>query len=390
MNRCPRYTSPGTGPYDTAHGASIAPGAWNASLAARADAPYAAIGSSPSRSPSSRSPTSSIVFPRASSPAQKLPLTMWLTSSRTSQPSHGVFSCHWSSAMPATYFRVCCKARSCRSGRSNAMFLPLEQAAGRRRDTPPAQPVHEDPRAPVDGARPEPRQRRLVDGRRVPDVRLELVGGIVLGFGAHERVARHLGYAGGGRNGETRRIAAHDGGDPRAEPEVVVVAVEDDAVGLVPAVGKLGERTAPGRAQRCRHAERIALLGRRVADPDGDRPSEHPVGDDLPLLPGELLGVAHAPQVIRRRDERRHRDGPGPGARPTSSMPTTVRSPARQHFRSSRRVGGRGRTAGGAPVSAPGTGGAEAEATMAGSYQAGPRQTRNPLSALVRCLLRSR
>jgi hypothetical protein len=37
MNRCPRYTSPGTGPYDTAHGACIAPGAWNASLAARAD-----------------------------------------------------------------------------------------------------------------------------------------------------------------------------------------------------------------------------------------------------------------------------------------------------------------------------------------------------------------
>ena len=26
MNRCPQYTEPGTGPYDTAHGRSIASG----------------------------------------------------------------------------------------------------------------------------------------------------------------------------------------------------------------------------------------------------------------------------------------------------------------------------------------------------------------------------
>ena len=33
MNRCPQYTDPGTGPYDTAHGASIAPGARNTAAA---------------------------------------------------------------------------------------------------------------------------------------------------------------------------------------------------------------------------------------------------------------------------------------------------------------------------------------------------------------------
>ena len=35
--RCPAYTDPGTGPYDTAHGASRAPGASNAAAAASAD-----------------------------------------------------------------------------------------------------------------------------------------------------------------------------------------------------------------------------------------------------------------------------------------------------------------------------------------------------------------
>src|SRR5437660_41478 len=251
MNRCPRYTSPGTGPYDTAQGASIAPGAWNASLAARADSSYAAVGSSPSMSPSRRSPTSSIVFPRASSAAQKFPLTMWSTSSRTSQPSHGDALVHWSPPTPATYRRVPASARSWRPGKSDAMFAPCsEQTSGRRRHTPPAQPVHEDPRASVDRARPVPRQRRLVDRRRVPDVRLEVIRRVVLGFLPHERVARDLRDTRRRRHRKRRRVASNDGRDARTQCQVVVVAVEDDAIGLVPECGELPERAAPGGSHR--------------------------------------------------------------------------------------------------------------------------------------------
>jgi hypothetical protein len=62
-NRCPAYTGPGTGPYETAHGASSRPGLRKASAAAFADASYEPAGSGPSTSPSSRLPTPSIVVP---------------------------------------------------------------------------------------------------------------------------------------------------------------------------------------------------------------------------------------------------------------------------------------------------------------------------------------
>src|SRR6516164_8408581 len=106
MMRCPAYTEPGTGPYDTAQGASRAPGAENTRAAAAADASYAPTGSSPSTSPSSRSPTSLMDRPAASSAAHQLPETTWLTRARTSQSAHGVERDHWSGPTPATKRRV--------------------------------------------------------------------------------------------------------------------------------------------------------------------------------------------------------------------------------------------------------------------------------------------
>src|SRR5215472_14010179 len=119
MNRCPAYTDPGTGPYETAHGAS--------------------------RSPSRRSPTSWIVRPAASSAAHRLPETTWLTSARTSQPSHGVVACQRSARIPATIMPVASSASACSSAMSVIMPPSSDESSqllGLPRVTAHAEPVH--------------------------------------------------------------------------------------------------------------------------------------------------------------------------------------------------------------------------------------------------------
>src|SRR5437764_3451111 len=76
--------------------------------------------------------------------------------------------------------------------------------------------------------------------------------------------------------------------------------------------------------------------------------------------------------------------GPAHAPRPTSSRPTTTCSPAPQHRRSSRRDGVRVRDAGVAPTPAAGTGGADADATIAGTYQARATPTRTRRAAPFR------
>src|SRR5690348_6245413 len=100
--RWPAYTDPGTGPYDTAHGASSAPGASNAAAAACAERSYASVASGPTTSPSYSVPTASMVSPAARRDAHQLPATTWFSSARTSQSSHGVGRVHWSGEVPAT------------------------------------------------------------------------------------------------------------------------------------------------------------------------------------------------------------------------------------------------------------------------------------------------
>src|SRR4051794_11860149 len=65
-----------------------------------------------------------MVLPSTSGVTQKLPLTTWLTSARTSHSSSGVGAFHCSPLTPATYLPVCSSARSWTLGRSTAM-LPL-------------------------------------------------------------------------------------------------------------------------------------------------------------------------------------------------------------------------------------------------------------------------
>ena len=90
------------------------------------------------------------------------------------------------------------------------------------------------------------------------------------------RVARHLGHARRRRHRQARGVALDHGGDPRPHAQVVVVAVEDDAVGGVALRVELGERTQRRGAQRGGHAQLVALLVRRVTDPDRRRPTAAP------------------------------------------------------------------------------------------------------------------
>ena len=92
-----------------------------------------------------------------------------------------------------------------------------------------------------------------------------------------------------------------------------MVAVEHDPIGLEALGRELGERPRRRDPQRRGHAEEVALLVARVADPDAARPRAHARRAHLALGRGEQLGVLDAGQVLRRCHDRpdRHRAGPG-------------------------------------------------------------------------------
>ena len=133
----------------------------------------------------------------------------------------------------------------------------------------------------------------------------------------------------------------------RGTREVVVVAVEDDAVGLEALRRELGERAARGAAQRLGHA-RARRTPRGVACPT-PMPRAQPRTArrrDFAFGRRQHLRVADAAAGARRRARPRRRSP----ARPTNRVRprrcrTTTRSPASQHFRSRRRVGARARAA---------------------------------------------
>src|SRR5919108_690147 len=94
-----------------------------AMVAASAAPRAAAMGSSPSTSPSKRSPTSSIVAPSISGTVHRSSPTMWLTRARTSQSEQGVGAAHWS---PTESSRATNSAtvRRCKSMTSMRILLP--------------------------------------------------------------------------------------------------------------------------------------------------------------------------------------------------------------------------------------------------------------------------
>ena len=206
----------------------------------------------------------------------------------------------------------------------------------------PAQRLHEDPRPTVDRARAVAGERGLVRGRRIADVRLEVVRRVVLGLLAHHPVARHLRHARRRRDRQARRVALDHGGDRspasagsrgcrrarcgRARSPARRAAASARIAGGAQRRGHARARRTP-RATRDRRRRRRAH--RRTARAAFSRSA-----------PGELLRVADAAQVLGRRHDRGHGDRTGPRAatRPRRSR-TTTSSPASQNFRSSRSVG---------------------------------------------------
>src|SRR5262249_49341629 len=77
-------------PYDRCTVESIAPGSANAACDGPVAWCHAAVGSSPSRSPSSSVPTSPIVLPAISGSTQRCSPTTWFTRACTSHSVHGV------------------------------------------------------------------------------------------------------------------------------------------------------------------------------------------------------------------------------------------------------------------------------------------------------------
>jgi hypothetical protein len=93
-----------------------------------------------------------------------------------------------------------------------------------------------------------------------------------------------------------------------------VIAVEQDPIRFEALRTDLVQRATRRTTQRFGHAERVALLVRRMTDTDCPRPRAHLRRGDFALLRCEHLRIAHALEVFRRRYERTDRDRPRPGA----------------------------------------------------------------------------
>lgn len=168
----------------------------------------------------------------------------------------------------------------------------------------------------MDGAGTVRGEGGAVRRRRITAVALEPVGREVLGLVGHECVAVDLGDHGGSRNRQHGSVPSDHRHDPGAEPQVVVIAVEDDAVGEVALGFDLREGAPPGRAERRRQAEAVAFIVAGVADPDGERPWRNAARAALALAGREHLRVANPHEVTVGRDDRGNGHGAGPGAPP--------------------------------------------------------------------------
>ena len=201
--------------------------------------------------------------------------------------------------------------------------------------------VHEDPRTAVDRRRATTRAPTCAPAPGSRRFDSKPYAGKCSASSRHHRVAGDLGDARRRRHRQRRGVALDHRRAARAEPEVVVVAVEDHPVGLVALRGELGQRPLTGPAQRRGHAERVALLVGRVPDRRRPPPTAAPSRPRPHARPGVSIFESSTPRrCAGRRDHRRHRHRPGPGA-PSHLVDaaTTTCSPACQQRRSSRRVG---------------------------------------------------
>ena len=114
----------------------------------------------------------------------------------------------------------------------------------------------------------------------------------------------------------------------RGIAEVVVLAVEHDAIGLEPLRRQLLERAAGRAPQRFGHAELVALGVARVADADAPRPTAHAPRGDLALRRRQQLRVTDAARDARRRAR---------PPRPSPDPPTSRGRPRRCRPRPDRR-----------------------------------------------------
>ncbi len=165
------------------------------------------------------------------------------------------------------------------------------------------------------------RERTLVVRGGIAAVRLEAVRRVVLCLLGHHRVARGLGDDRRGRDRQHLLVAFDDRAHDTRHREIVVVAVEHDAVRGESLRGELFERATRGPALRLGHADEIALFVRRVTHTDAPCPAPHPGGRDLAFVVRQQLRVAHAREVLVAGDD--GRDGHRTGPRPPSDLVDT-------------------------------------------------------------------
>ena len=157
-----------------------------------------------------------------------------------------------------------------------------------------------------------PRQRALVQGRGITAVRLEPVRREVLGFADHQLVTRDLGNDRRRRHREHGLVGLHDRAHYARLRQVVVLAVEDDAVRFEALRSELAQRAVRRAAERLRHAELVALRVARVPDADSARPRAYTFSCDFAFLWCQQLRVAHTLEVLVTGYDRgdRHRSRP--------------------------------------------------------------------------------
>ncbi len=187
---------------------------------------------------------------------------------------------------------------------------------------------------------PYPASAHLCMRRRITAVRFEAVSGIVLGFLGHHRVARRLGDHRRGRDRQHFLVAFDDGAHD-ASASTSSRACRRARCGRV--------RIPAPRAARARDPRRVVALRscRRDRTPRATRGRHRCPAPNPARATADFSRSSCVSSFESRTPERCSSPGttaatvtgPAHEPRPTSSMPTTIRSPSAQHFRSTRSVG---------------------------------------------------